>query len=246
LDTVFKSYLYDPGVDRKSTWFAAGMRGIKAVALNGSKYSNNSEYKALFEKKLLVEIDKIYDLFMPHYDRQNVIIHRDLWVNNILFRFQNGDFNRPEHAILLDYQICSYMPLEVDVLCTIFLLTRRWNREKYYEDYIQFYYQQLSKELTDLGVEVDRVLKWEMYLENLEYFKLVPHLINSLYIELTNLPEGVIDHLSRTDPEQYHVLLEVDRSDFILKHLPLDDFYRETLVEAVEETVEFIFKINKK
>ena len=163
----------------------------------------------------------------------------------MLFKLENDDFNRPKHAVLLDYQICSYMPLEIDVLCAIYLLTRRWNREKYYGDYIKFYYDHLKDELAKFGHNINKVLKWEKYLENLEYFRLVPHLINSIYIELTNLPEGVIDQLTRTDPDEYHYISEVDRSGIILKHLPLDDYYRETLVEAVEETVEFIFKINQ-
>ena len=78
LDKIFKEFLYDPGFHRKSNWFATGLRAITAVALKATKYANNPKYKQLIEEKLDQEINKIYDLFKPHYDRQNVVIHRDI------------------------------------------------------------------------------------------------------------------------------------------------------------------------
>lgn len=217
---------------------------IKAMALNATKYSKNPQKKLLIQQELDKKLHRIFDIVKPTSTFQNVLIHRDIWHNNLMFRYDRNSVtgeNQVKACVLLDFQICRYLPPVIDFLLSIYLTTRRSHRDQYFEHYLEFYYGALQEKLRHFKLNPKQVLPREQLQESLVYYKIIAHVFSCIYLALTNLPENVLEDLHRDNPIQYHEVCNVNRDEFVLKYLNEDDFYRETMVECVEELLEYFF-----
>ncbi|XP_058815884.1 uncharacterized protein LOC131679228 [Topomyia yanbarensis] len=247
LDDLYSDILFETSVSQGNSWFMAGLSAIKAIALNGTKYCKSSTKKQLIQRDLDTKLRQIFDVVKPTTEFQNVLVHRDIWHNNLMFRFEKdpitGDniVDCPKSCVLLDFQICRYLPPVIDVLLTIYLTTRRSHREQFLDDYLKFYHKTLSSKLRQFDLDPEKVLNWEQLQRSLGHYKIIGHVFACVYLALTNIPENVLDDLNRDDPELYHQYCNVNRDEFVLKYLRDDEFYRETMVECVEEALEYFF-----
>nr|XP_019526155.2 uncharacterized protein LOC109398282 [Aedes albopictus] len=247
LDETFREMLFETTFMRESPWFVAGLKGILRTALDGSKYSQNPEYKAIVHSQMMDKMNRIYELSQPSSSFQSVIVHKDLWYNNMMFCFernQEGEilYDKPSDCILIDFQISRYQPPAIDFLCTIYLLTRRPHRNQLYDFYVKYYYDQLQQKLDILQLQLDRILPWQQWLDSLEHYKLFGLLWSGVLHAYVNLPEGYIGKLHAEDPEAYHEFGLISRDAVLMKFFHSDAYYRETLLDSVEETLEYLFE----
>ncbi|XP_053695043.1 uncharacterized protein LOC128742644 [Sabethes cyaneus] len=244
LDEMYSDILFETTVTHDNKWFMAGLSCIKAMALNATKYGKQPEKKLLMEQELDNNLHRIFDIVKPTSSFQNVLVHRDIWHNNLMFRYEKDpvtEENQVKACILLDFQICRYLPPVIDFLLAIYLTTRRSDRDRYFEHYLEFYYDTLQEKLENFSLKPDLILSREQLRDSLSHYKIIAHIFSCIYLALTNLPENVLDNLHHEDPDQYHRVCNVNRDEFVLKYLNEDDFYRETMVECVEELLEYFF-----
>lgn len=102
---------------------------------------------------LVEKINKIKDTY---YDRLcaasvrddndfNVILHGDLWSNNIMFKYDaNGDV---EDTVLVDFQICYYGPPVLDITYCLYTSSHNDVSESDWDMLIQYYYYELKSTL---------------------------------------------------------------------------------------------------
>nr|XP_029729191.1 uncharacterized protein LOC109429832 [Aedes albopictus] len=246
LDEKFGKMLFETTFMRENPWFVAGLKGVLKIALDGSKYSRNPEYKSIIQSQLMDKMDRIYELSQPSHRFQSVIVHKDLWYNNMMFRFeqdQTGNvlYDKPLDCVLIDFQISRYQPPAIDFFCTIYLLTRRPHRDQLYDFYVKYYHDQLRQKLDKLQLQVDLVLPWQQWLESLEHYKLFGLLWSGVLHAYVNLPEGYIGELHAADPEAYHEFGLVSRDAVLMRFFHSDLYYRETLLDSIDETLEYLF-----
>lgn len=174
---------------------------------------------------------------------RSVIVHRDLWFNNILFKFTEKDdqFANPTDCVLVDFQLARYLPPAFDFVCALYLLTNRMQRKCSTDTYIEHYYESLQRKLISFGLNGHSLLPRMEFERSLTYYRLVGLIWAGVLHGFVNFPPGVLDQLHESDPETYTRISMENRDDFILKYYDSDRFYRETMDDVVTEILEHLF-----
>ncbi|XP_055549832.1 uncharacterized protein LOC129732725 [Wyeomyia smithii] len=76
-------------------------------------------------------------------DDLRVLVHGDLWINNLLFKYDAS--GSPIDVILLDFQFCCYSTPIIDLCYFFFTSTKDAIRQNHFEEYVQYYYYHLAK-----------------------------------------------------------------------------------------------------
>ncbi|XP_037922341.1 uncharacterized protein LOC119658739 [Hermetia illucens] len=94
-------------------------------------------------------IDRIFDLhkeaYDPNPDEFNVILHGDLWTNNIMF--QHDENGHPKDILFVDLQIARYGSPVHDLIYFIFSSTEYSIKVKEFDYMIKCYHRELVKNL---------------------------------------------------------------------------------------------------
>ncbi|XP_034832023.1 uncharacterized protein [Maniola hyperantus] len=212
---------------------------------SGAKLTNNflrefsskqDQYPADLEAKLCELYIKGSNTLKEYKDTLNVIVHKDLWANNILFKY-NGD--EVTNAVLLDFQCIRYGPPEFDVMSLLYLTTSRDFRDRYENVLLRHYYSEFTDnvdELTkqrmrDLSYDEDAFLIW---CEKARKFGMVVAIMIFPYCLMDpDAAQKVFD-----DPDTYIECMAVDRSAPVISHAWENSQYRNRQLEVCEEFVE--------
>lgn len=235
------SMLFETSYGRDNPWCMTGIRALKAVALHKTKYGFGSSYERTIEEKFIVEICRIFEhLESDDSTIPRVCCHRDLWKNNLMYRFDDGenDLAKPAHCLLIDFQICRYLPLTVDVIICILLPSRDHSNV---DECLTFYYGQLASELLKHDVKLANLMSWSAFELSCQSYKLLPLIQQGMFWSLTNLPEGVLPHLLATDEREYIKICNEHRDDIVLDYMERDGYYRDCMIETVERLIEYLF-----
>lgn len=194
-------------------------------------------------------MEQLFELLEPSVKYQSVLVHRDLWPNNFMFRFPKDPksgityYETPSSCVLLDFQLARYLPPAVDLLCAIYILTRRSHRDAFYESYVDHYYQSLTNKLEKLDLDIKTILPWNSFRESLEHYRLVGLLWSGVLRSFVNLPEGYLPDLRRSHPQSYNDFFFVSRDQVIEEFLNKDRYFRDNFVDTVDETLEYLFAL---
>lgn len=231
--------LFETTYGWENPWCMTGIRALKAVALRKTKYGVGSSYEQVIEDKFMDKVCEMFDfLESSNSSIPKVCCHRDLWKNNLMFRFENGDFSKPLHCLLIDYQICRYLPLSLDVIICILLPSRDHSNT---DECLKFYYEQLTNELQQHDVNIETVVSWMDFEESCKRFMLFPLVQQGIFWTLANLPESFLANLLANDEQKYMKMCNEHRDAVVLDFMEKDDFYRETMIETTERLIEYLF-----
>lgn len=93
--------------------------------------------------------DKVFDLQMniyePNPDEFNVVLHGDLWANNIMF--QHDENGKPKDILFVDLQGSRYGSPVQDLIYFIVTSTEYSIKLKEFDYMIKYYHQELVKNL---------------------------------------------------------------------------------------------------
>uniref|UniRef100_A0A336MUK5 CSON005415 protein n=1 Tax=Culicoides sonorensis TaxID=179676 RepID=A0A336MUK5_CULSO len=247
IDAIHGDLLSEVSVTKSNGWFHVGLNAIKTVAITRTKFSHNPDMIKLIEANFTSKItDQVIEICNNYSVKfRKVLCHRDIWRNNIMFKFNRKvdgeiDFNSPTSAALIDYQIARYMPPGADVMMTLFLLQRIKDREIDYQENIKYYYYCLNESLKNLNLKIDDFLSYEEFLETCEYFKLLVAVLKCVFIPMSHLPDGEIEKLY-ANKEIYHKFIMEDRGEISIKFIDTNEFFRNWMIESVEELIEMTF-----
>ncbi|XP_063538154.1 uncharacterized protein LOC134747460 [Cydia strobilella] len=85
--------------------------------------------------------------------KYSVIQQGDCWNNNILFRLEDG---KPVDDVMIDYQLSRESSPASDLLYLIFNCTDHATRLKHYQEWIDYYYENLDYSLNLHGLKANR------------------------------------------------------------------------------------------
>ncbi|XP_047533038.1 uncharacterized protein LOC125068083 [Vanessa atalanta] len=203
---------------------------LKELSINSKKYPDDLEERLVEFYIKACESLKVYE------DTLNVIIHKDLWMNNILFRY-NGDL--VTNAVIIDYQCTRFAPPAFDVMAFLYLTTSRRFRECYENEVLRHYYSVFFESLDNdsklrmdsFKYNLDSFLDW---CEKARMFGMVEAATIFPYI----LMDPVKAQKTFDNPETYMEYLVEDRSGPVIEHARENDSYRTKQLELYEELVE--------
>lgn len=171
------------------------------------------------------------------YDVPLVLVHRDIWCNNLMFKLDES--SNPLHCMFIDFQTARYLALTVDVVMTIICTTRREHHERLFDYYINFYFEHLEKCLESSGNRREPIATKETFTKSCNFHKPFALVYNLIILMNTMMSREYFVDFSE---DQYRDFAEGDRSKFVFEYMKKDPFYKECLVEAVEAVLENFYK----
>lgn len=141
------------------------------------------KFEYISEDKIDLVFNKYIEIFSPRKGF-NVLNHGDLWTNNILFKY-NKDGNVIE-AKLVDFQICKYASLGIDLNYFIWSSVQEDVRDNRIEELKGIYLNALNSNLEELGCE--ERLSEEQLDEELEFASFI-----GFFVLFVMLPLIVLD-----------------------------------------------------
>ncbi|XP_058447892.1 uncharacterized protein LOC131428186 [Malaya genurostris] len=142
--TIFKGYKTGMVTRETDAFYPLFYSNFDALTEEISTWDQEWHYYANKLRKLrphFVEQGlKVYD--HQSDDDLRVLSHSDLWVNNLLFKYDaNG---KPIDVVLLDFQFCCYSTPIVDLCYFIFTSTQDFLRQNCFDELVQYYYYNLA------------------------------------------------------------------------------------------------------
>lgn len=168
-----------------------------------------------------------------------VLSHRDVWKNNLMFKFEGNDWTKPTQCVLLDFQTARYLTVSIDVLMAIICTTRKAHHEENYEYYLKFYFDNLANELEKCNIDLSAKMSFKDFTQNCNYQKPMVLVYNVIVLMITMIPR---EYFIGINEDEYREFADGNRSKFILDFMNKDPFYSECLTEAVEAALESIFQ----
>lgn len=213
------------------------------MALERNSYANDPVKKTIIQERLWSNLERIYALAENTDQFRSVVVHRDLWMNNIMFKYDQTQERRyePIDCIIIDFQLARYLPPAVDYLSALYLLTDHEHRTQFSEKYAEYYYNSLHQKLTTLGLNGSSVLSREQFQATLSRYRLLGLVWAGVLHGFVNFPKGVLEKLHQEDPETYTRISMENRDDFIIKFYDKDDFFRDRLNDIVTELLQYLF-----
>ncbi|XP_038220575.1 uncharacterized protein LOC119838628 [Zerene cesonia] len=171
----------------------------------------------------------------------NVILHRDLWTNNILFRHEGDE---PKGAVLVDFQCVRYGPPAFDLMILLYLTTTKQFRESHEKEVFNHYYTVFTQYLDDTmkGKLKDyNYGRWDFFnwCERARMFAMMEAMAIFPFVLMDpSLAQKTFD-----DPDTFTKHVEEDRCKPVLDYARESSFYRERMVEV---SVEFVDRYHLK
>ncbi|KAF4527698.1 hypothetical protein B566_EDAN016365 [Ephemera danica] len=134
------------------SWHLSSMETLFRMLQRSGEYEERlgKNWDQVHEKISLAWDKGIQLVEGPSEKFRNVLCHRDLWSNNILFKY--NDEGKPAGAMLIDFQLYRYCPPVVDIVMLLYLTTTRELREKQIYKLLQVYHAEMSFTLKEAGV----------------------------------------------------------------------------------------------
>jgi hypothetical protein len=208
-------------------WLQNGFRAITRLAAD-----QHFDLKSLTRK-----LNETFDLINnPKADHIKTLVHGDLWKNNLMFKFEGNCLDNPTHCVLLDFQLVTWLPFQIDVLLLIVLNTERRHCEEFFDFYLKFYYKHLEEELKKYGEDLKALMSFDSFTKSCEYFKHFAFVYNALATMITQIKP---ERLSKLSEEDYKAFIIFDRYSIVKKLMNEDQIYRKLVTESIEVLVEF-------
>ncbi|XP_055375525.1 uncharacterized protein LOC129608190 [Condylostylus longicornis] len=107
-----------------------------------------------YSEKIEKLVPQLMDIGRKLFDVQehefNSFVHGDFWVNNLLYKYDEKQINKPLEAIILDYQYSFYGSSVLDLLYFMNTSMKEELRLSEEDKYIQYYYNFLVETLKKL------------------------------------------------------------------------------------------------
>ncbi|KAJ8722057.1 hypothetical protein PYW08_004459 [Mythimna loreyi] len=168
--------------------------------------------------------------------QRNVVCHRDLWNNNLMFHYSNHSENRwePDDCVLVDFQDIGYSPPAADVMLLLCCNLNPTFREKNIDVFLNVYFVELKKILDKYNIEINEIFTKEEFIASAEEQRLW-----GLTVCACLLPHSWLDDEVTTenfsDNARFEQIFFKNRGEFIKKMMEINFDYRQKIMGIFEE-----------
>ncbi|CAG5045549.1 unnamed protein product [Parnassius apollo] len=166
----------------------------------------------------------------------NVLLHKDLWVNNIMFKY-NGDV--PINALLIDFQCLRLGPPAFDLMVFLYLTTLRKFRERHEQEIFRHYFTIFSETVDDDTKNRLKELNYnfEVFVDWCERSRMFA-ILGAIGFFPYVLMDPKTAQKTFDDPDTYVKYCDEDRTEPVLAYCRESKVYMERQLEVNEEFVE--------
>ncbi|KAM3965320.1 uncharacterized protein ACR2FA_000710 [Aphomia sociella] len=238
INDEYSHLLNEGGYHKSDIWFLQCMNGALEAILSYSKYSKNDKIVNIIKTHWCDVWFSALELSNMSPKYRNVVCHRDLWNNNILFHYKKvGDDLEPDDCVFVDFQAVRYQPPAGDVMLLLCCNLDPKFREENLNTFLDYYYKELKLNLSDHDIQVEDIMK------RTDFFNLAEHQRKwGLVVYGCLLPQFWLDDELTTkifcDTTQFHNVLSNNKGGFIKDMMEVNRNYRDTVIEIFDEIIE--------
>lgn len=168
---------------------------------------------------------------------RNVVVHRDTWVNNMMFK--DDAAGKPIGCYLIDFQFLRYCPPAIDFMTSICLITDRATRSRCFDTFVDVYCDTMRMELAKAGLDVNECLPRREFVESCEVFRPIALAYSVANLQIMLLTKQAVEQyfVGSTDQLEY-VMYGEQRSQLVLSQCAAVKAYQTRIVEVIEEIKE--------
>lgn len=246
IEDDFEHILHTGGYHIACDWYIQCMKGAIEAMKMFSKY-NEAELNIIDRQwsDIWYSALKINDCDSK---QRKVICHRDLWNNNIMFHYEKGFENElvPDNCLLVDFQAVRCQPPASDVMLLLCCNLEPNFRQKYINEFLNFYYKELQGYLNNYNIQIDSIMTKENFLISAEEETKWGLVVCGCLIPQFWIDENLTTTLF-SDNKQFEEILCKNKGLFIKKMMQTNMDYRYKVIEIFEEIADkYCFNINKK
>ncbi|KAF3425543.1 hypothetical protein E2986_01315 [Frieseomelitta varia] len=170
---------------------------------------------------------------------RNVMCHRDLWANNIMFKRDSA--GKPIGCYLVDFQFLRYNPPAFDFVICFYLSTDRATRRRCHDLLLDVYYDTMKEELSAEGLDVEACLPRAQFVESCKDAKVLAltYAVTNLQIMLLT-QQAAEEYFVRSTDQLEHVLYGDQRPDLIKSQCRSKKSFQSRITEIVDEIREYL------
>ncbi|XP_026761736.2 uncharacterized protein LOC113520566 [Galleria mellonella] len=233
------SHLLDEGGYHKSEpWFIQCMNGALETITAYSKYSTNEKIMNLIKLHWNNVWYSALELSNMSSEYRNVICHRDLWNNNILFHYKKvGETLKPDDCMIVDFQAVRYQPPAGDVMVLLYCNLDPKFREENLNLFLDYYHKELELILIKYGIKIEDVINKEDFLNSAECQRKWGLIVCACLIPQIWIDDELITKIF-CDTTQFDKVLTKDKGTFIKHMVKTNQDYRENIMLIFDEIIE--------
>lgn len=190
--------------------------------------------KIIVKRRIIEWSRKISRLLAPSKEFRNVICHRDIWANNIMFRHDlAGNING---CYIIDWQFLRYCPPAIDFTCCLYLTTDRNTRDRHFDFFARIYHDSFARNLAEEGLDVENYLSWMTFQKSYAEARdiaLVYAALNLQIILLSN--ETITDYFCDSTEKLEQILYGDERAELVRYQCEKEPAYKMRIFEILHE-----------
>ncbi|KAK2588554.1 hypothetical protein KPH14_006330 [Odynerus spinipes] len=193
--------------------------------------------KDIVKKRVRVWASVLTKLLQPSNKYRNVICHRDIWANNLMFRYDsNGTILG---CYLIDFQFIRYCPPAIDAVFCLYLNTDRATRDRHFESLLKIYHETMKRALAEEGLDVEECLPWVTFRESCEEAIHVAIIYALMNLQIMLLTSQATNEYFMGSPDRLEQVLYGDKRSELVRHqCETMEPYRARIAEVILEAFE--------
>ncbi|XP_032517415.2 uncharacterized protein LOC116770162 [Danaus plexippus] len=231
-------YLLDKGgYKTNNTWFEQCMKGALEIVTTMSKYRNDAKALQQIENKWSKVWYRSLEITETSNKYRNVICHRDLWNNNIMFRYENvNNTVKVVDCLFVDFAAVSLQPPASDVMLLFYCTLDPVFREQNLNYFIHYYYEQLKINLSTNGIAIENIISFRDFIESCEEQRLWGVIVSACLVPQFWISEELTKKIF-CNTEDFEKILNNDKATFIKTMINNNEGYKRKILPIFEEIV---------
>lgn len=192
-----------------------------------------------FRKEYRLQFDKLTDILSNGDQKyRRIMSHGDLWLNNLIYKCDEG--GKVLDCLMVDFQYLRYTPPAHDVTFTIYYNVNKEMRKKYYDHFLNTYYDTLAMELCRYDLKINEILPFKEFQESCKLYLKLATMIKAVYITINDIPQNRLQMLTSNSDDFFKFLLE-DRKPLARKLMKEEPVYYNSIIQNLLDTYEEIY-----
>ncbi|XP_063383960.1 uncharacterized protein LOC134670192 [Cydia fagiglandana] len=235
----YKETLGRGGYIETDPWFVqcriAALGAVKAF----SKYRLNVDYMEVIERRWSIVFNSALSLADASSEHRNVICHRDLWNNNILFHYEKLEDNSavPDDCVFVDFVAARCMPPAGDVMQLLHCNLNPRFRKDNLHTFLNYYYDELQVILENNNIDILDIMSRQKFMTSAKEQNLWGLVTHACLVQIFWMDDDVTAN-AFAESAQFHKIMYQDKATYIKNIMQKDDGFKKVLMEVFEEFIE--------
>ncbi|CAG9797140.1 unnamed protein product [Chironomus riparius] len=195
------------------------------------KYQNSPKLADIL-KAFPEVVRKIFKFVESSKKFRNVLLHGDIWVNNVMFKYENS---KPVEAKYIDFQFARYAPPAMDLVTFFYASSTVKFREKHLKDLLDIYCKTIENELKIHNIPTSALPRDEI-LKSFNEYKIAGLIEAALFNHTTLLPSDVATDMMNSS-EEYEKFFQECRKAKCVKAFE-ESHYSDRMTEILSELID--------